>query len=143
MTTLDEKILKLRIQKDEFSILFNQLSSDEPYLAEKKAKYTESIEALDAGITALIMMESILAAEKEFKSNMPVTDVGAANAITFAKEANENRGFKCGATYIDWLSARSKTLSNLENICHSIADEKKIDDYVIDNHNQEDNYERE
>lgn len=141
MTTLDEKIAELRVQKDDLSILFDQLSSDEPYLAEKKAEYTKGIEALDAGITALMMVKSMLAAEKEFGNNMPVTDVGAANAITFAKEANENRGFKCGATYIDWLSARNKTLSNLENTCHSIADEKKIDDYVIDT--QEDDYERE
>lgn len=133
MTTLDEKIAELRVQKDDLSILFDQLSSDEPYLAEKKAEYTKGIEALDAGITALMMVRSMLAAEKEFENNMPVTDVGAANAITFAKETNENRGFKCGAAYIDWLSARSKTLSNLENICHSIADKKKIDDYVIDN----------
>ena len=133
MTTLDEKIAELRVQKDDLSILFNQLSSDDPYLVEKKAEYTKGIEALDAGITALMMVKSMLAAEKEFESNMPVTDVGAANALTFAREGNEVRGYKCGVAYIDWLSARNKTLSNLENTCHSITDEKKIDNYVIDN----------
>lgn len=142
MTALDEKIAELRVQKDDLSILLNQLSPDEPYFAEKKAEYTKGIEALDAGIKALMMVKSILESEKNFEENLPVTSVGATNAITFAKEANENRGFKCGVAYIDWLLARSKTLSNLELTCHNIADEKRKVDIAKDVSDQDEELER-
>ena len=127
MITLDEKIAELGVQKDDLTILLNELDPNEQLFGEKKAEYTKGIEALDAGITALMMVRSILAAEEEFERNIPVTPVGATNAITFAKEANEGRGFKCGASYIDWLSARNKTLINLEKTCHTITEEKEED----------------